>query len=519
MQSEISENAIKIHAQLLGFTPLTFNEICSLATDISQEDIKNVINELISRNLIISIKSEKPEILPHYVAIPPFNLIFEFFKTIHKDSIDKQNQFQEIISNSIKKIFEENNPIKMDSSINQIQKTVDVFTKDLESNNKNVSKLVKKIEDLNQISKILMELKEILFGIHNQFSDLHKRIKAISQAQFGNLIKILSTVKNNLKVKLQETDLGKNNQTILKMIEDVFGEEFQKMVDEFTVTIIGLIDLEFNKTLEPIYKLVNVSLKEKIIEPINNCVAIALNSHKEIINSYSNLTNNFITKINDVGKLVIDNKEMLLENVQNLENSILESLNNNLKEIISQIMELFAPLENSIKEVEKIIAEKKIIINNVWLIKNDLRIREEMENVLTNSKSEISLIIPNVENFLQIEQIKTVEESVKLKIAASETPEQKLVQSLLKLKNVEYRTLKNDNLVAIKGDDNCFIIGNLLKDSDDLLNNNIGLGTNFKPLIDLLNPIIENSWSIAKPPPEPEPQPEAISQPENTTKI
>jgi len=479
--------------------------------------MKNVIDELISRNLIIAIKSEKSEILPHYVAIPPFNLIFESFKKIHKDSTDKRNYFQELSNNSIKKIFEESDPIKMDSLTNEIQKAIDVFTKDLESNNKNVSKLVKKIEDINQISTILIELKDILFGIHNQFSDLHKRIKAISQAQFGNLIKILSTVKNNLKGKLQETDLGKNNQTILKLVEDVFGEEFQKMVDEFTVTIIGLIDLEFNNTLEPIYELVNVSFKEKIIEPINSFVNIALNSHQEIINSYSNLTNNFITKTKDVSKLIAENKEILLENVQNIENSILESLNNNIKEIISQITELFAPLENSIKDIEKIIADKKIIIDNVWIIKNNLRINEEIENIVSNSKSEISLIIPNVENFLQIEQIKTVEESVKLKVAASETPEHDLVQSLLKLKNVEYRTLKNDNLVALKGDDNCFIIGNLLKDSDDLLNNNIGLGTNFKPLIDLLNPIIENSWSIAKPPPEPEPQPEAITQPESTT--
>ena len=215
--------------------------------------MKNVIEELISRNLIISIKSEKPEILPHYVAIPPFNPLLNCFKKIHKDSTDKRNYFQELSNNSIKKIFEESAPIKMDSSINQIQKTIDVFTKDLESNNKNVSKLVKKLEDINQISTILIELKDILFGIHNQFSDLHKRIKAISQAQFGNLVKILSTVKNTLKVKLQETDLGKNNQTILKLVEDVFGEEFQKMVDECTVTIIGLIDLEFNNTLEPIY--------------------------------------------------------------------------------------------------------------------------------------------------------------------------------------------------------------------------------------------------------------------------
>ncbi|MFX0137041.1 MAG: hypothetical protein ACFFDN_25610, partial [Candidatus Hodarchaeota archaeon] len=71
-------------------------------------------------------------------------------------------------------------------------------------------------------------------------------------------------------------------------------------------------------------------------------------------------------------------------------------------------------------------------------------------------------------------------------------------KSFKNVKNLMYRTYQNENLIILKGDNNNFIMG-VIQDSKDPLNDFIGIGSTFEPLIKLFEPLIRGVWETAYP--------------------
>ena len=139
----------------------------------------------------------------------------------------------------------------------------------------------------------------------------------------------------------------------------------------------------------------------------------------------------------------------------------------------------------------------KLTIENIWSINSLTKINEEIQKIITTTKEELIIIIPQLENHLAVEQFEKIPRSLKIKIASSESHTNSSVKKFGSITNVIYKTLENENLIALKGDDTQITIGIIRQDAKDPLYDFIGIGSDFKPLIELLSPIVQNAWENA----------------------
>jgi len=170
-----------------------------------------------------------------------------------------------------------------------------------------------------------------------------------------------------------------------------------------------------------------------------------------------------------------------------------------IQDFAQRIYDFNLPVEESLQSYlrDNLLPEKNII-QNIWLIKSRTKINEEILNIILNSKEEIVFILPNMKDHLDIEHFQNSDVNLKIKIASSESELNSIVQDFKQMHNFEFKNMKNDNIIALKGDNNHIVIGINQGESDDPLNDFIGIGTNFKPLINILAPIIGLSWNAAK---------------------
>ena len=66
------------------------------------------------------------------------------------------------------------------------------------------------------------------------------------------------------------------------------------------------------------------------------------------------------------------------------------------------------------------------------------------------------------------------------------------------IENLEFRTIKRNDFFGVKGDDNQIIICLEKEDSEDPLNDLVGIGSNFNPIVNILKQIIEANWIAAQ---------------------
>ncbi|MFX0071862.1 MAG: hypothetical protein ACFFAO_12300, partial [Candidatus Hermodarchaeota archaeon] len=137
-------------------------------------------------------------------------------------------------------------------------------------------------------------------------------------------------------------------------------------------------------------------------------------------------------------------------------------------------------------------------IDNIWYINSKTKIKEEILNLIANSKEEITIIIPKIEDYLKIEQIKSIPKDIKIRLVSSDPHTNSLVKKFKELGNLQFKTLDNENVIALKGDNNHIVISLVKKDSSDILNDIIGIGINYHPLINILSPIIYTTWASAQ---------------------
>ena len=496
-QSQLSDNANSLYLSCLGRPELTKGELSVLIPDLSPENFTSVINELMSSNLLIQITSAKPEIPEYYLAILPFTVFLKYFSTIS----DMISSNQELINNSINQVFKGEHKIELNSAFNQFQMLVKEHTEAITSQKKDFEINLGELEKINELNKTLDNLNEILTRINDATTSLHQNIRGITQSQFGNLIQILKTIKTQLGIELNKIDNRKYAYESIKLMEEVFSAEFQEMVDRFTDTIFSLVDMEFQNYNNQVNQLIDDSITKKVDEPIRsitNNLGEIKNESKSIV---SNMVNRFDSKLEEIKRIILTNKDSLPNNLQNLGNIIKDNVNNLFQDSINKISDLKEPIENLLRQfhVDNPYS-KKLSIDNIWLIRSTSKVNEEIQSLIKNSKGEVSVIIPRIEDYLSEKIIKEIPNHLLVKIASSNQPTDSVLTDIINKSNIEFRILANENIVALMGDHNHVIIGVVNKDSDDSLNNLVGIGSNFKPLVDMLTPIIETSWSAAKPP-------------------
>ncbi|GAG88694.1 unnamed protein product, partial [marine sediment metagenome] len=249
-----------------------------------------------------------------YLALPPINPILNYYSNINANLDSIKNQVQVLISNSLISIFQKNKIIELDTMFEATQE----LRKDIEED-----AIIQKqdIDDIVQGIEILKVTKKIL-------DDLRQSIKSVTQTQFSYLIKLITNIKKDIDKKVESLELKKTEKVVKDAVEDVFKENFNKFLGDFTANLHKLLDEELKNTIEAHNKIIDSTFQFR-----NDFQMVLLN----MLNSYEN-------KINTIVELIKTKRNSLDDDLNNFKNVISE----NFKEIIYNSVDSVAALNNPI---------------------------------------------------------------------------------------------------------------------------------------------------------------------------
>ncbi len=465
-QIQLSEHAIKIYLNSLGRKPLSSNELYSMVPTLSQEEYLNIINELTTIGLLIPITPQSSGILNQYLALPPFNPIINYLENIKSNLGSIKNQLHQLLANSLKKVFEDNSIIEVETIVKAIKDTRKDIQEETIIQKQEVEDIVQGMENLRVMGKVL--------------EDLHQTIKGITQTQFGNLIKTISSIKDEINEKIGTLELKKHEKNIKQVIEESFKKNFDRLKSQFTVNLHELIEEEVKKT----------------IESLNNIIESSFQFRDDFKMLLLNTLNNFELKFTSIFDLLKNKKESLSNDLEVFQKTILNNLENIIKNSVDSIAALNNPINNVMETYRNLITPEKIKIENIWAVNNILKVDEEIINLINRSKKKILFIIPNLEGHLNDQQFKAASSNLKIKIASSEAQTNSSAKQLKGIKNLDYRTLKNENIFILKSDSDYLVIG-IRIETRNKLDDFIGFGTTYKPIIQLMDSVIDSIWNKA----------------------
>ncbi len=464
---QLDENAIEIYLKSLSKFPLTYYELYSIVPKATLEEFNKSISDLLDAGLITQQPSKKQETITQYLTLPPILPILNYYNNININLGDIKNSIQELMINSVNEIFQENKTIELDSIMQTFQEIKKDIDEDSIIEKQEIEDIVEGMEELNMVKQKL--------------SVLHQKIISITQTQFADLIKTLNSLKNGIIENINSMEFKKHKEEIISLIEQQFKEKLENMVKDFINNLHELIEKEFDETGKP-------------VENSTDLIVQYQNDFKMLL---LNMLSNFETKMNKIHDLLKENQENLFAKMKNLEIKIAENLNAIIQNSINEVSNLNRPIENVLKNyLQEISTVDKDLFNNVWIISSVTKINETIQHLLVNSKENLTIIIPYIENHLALEQFDNITGNLKIKIASSEAHTNSMVKNFKNIKNIIYRTYQNKDFVALKGDNKQLIIG-VIQDSKNPLDDFIGIGTTFDPLIKLLDPLIQDVWENA----------------------
>ncbi|MFX1522997.1 MAG: hypothetical protein ACFFCC_05775 [Promethearchaeota archaeon] len=465
---QLSDDAIDIYLNSIGKSPFTYYELFSIVSKTSLEEFGENLSQLINGGLLIQLIPKDKKTLLHYLAIPPILPIINYYENINANLKGIKDSIYELLVNTIDQTFKQNENIQLNTILNSYQEMRKDIEEDIIIQRQEVDDIVEGMEELKDVSKDLTEL--------SQF------IKTGTQKQFTRLMREISNIKSEITDSINLLEFKKHKQDILEIIEKIFIEKVGTLVKDFSKKFHETIEQEFDKATEPIVNLVNTTFQYR-------------DDFKLIL---LNLLSNFETNMNSIHDLLKENNDSLSEEMQNLENDIIEASNAVIQNSIDQVAHLNSPVENVMKDYyQEVSTSDKLAIPNIWTVNSLIKVNEEIQKSISTSENELTIIVPHIENHVAVSQFEKVPRTLKIKIVSSEPHTNSTVKDFHSISSITYKTLENENLVAINADNNQVTIGVLQKDAKNQLSDFIGIGSNYKPLIELLDPIVKNLWEQA----------------------
>ncbi len=462
---QLSSNAIEIYLKTLGKSPLTYYEIYSIVSKTTLDEFNEDLSQLINGGMLIQLVPKKQEALLHYLTIPPILPIINYYESINANLKGIKDSIYELLVNTVNQTFQQNDGIQLDTIFDSFQDLRKDIEEDIIIQKQEVEDIVEGMEELKDVSKDLSELSQI--------------IKVGTQTQFSHLMKQITSIKSEITEKLDLLDFKKHKEEVFTIIEQIFKEKLDILVKDFSKRLHETIEQEFDKAIKPILNLVNTTFQYR-------------DDFKLIL---LNMLNNFETKMNSIHDMLKENKDSLSEEMDKLENDLSEAMNTVIQSSIEEISHLNKPIKTLLTEYyQGISTSEKPMLSNIWTVSSLIKINEEIQKSITTSENELIIIVPHLENHLAIKQFEKIPRSLKIKVVSSEPHTNSTVKDFHSISNITYKTLENESIVAIKGDNNQVCIGVIQREAKDQLNDFIGIGSNSKPLIELLDPIIKDLW-------------------------
>ncbi|MFW9781978.1 MAG: hypothetical protein ACFFFB_06815, partial [Candidatus Heimdallarchaeota archaeon] len=330
---QLSDSAIEIYMKSLGRSPLTFYELYSIVHKLPQEKFEEDLTQLINSGLLIQLVPKKEEILLHYLAIPPIFPIINYYENITINLASIKDSIHELLVNTVNQIFQKDNPLELDTILKTFQETREDINEDIMIQKQEIEDTVEGMEDLKQATKDLTELSQ--------------QIKILTQTQFANLMKKISSLNTEIAEEIGTLDLKKQKKEVLDLIENKSKEKLDKLVQIFSKDLHEQIEEKFESTIKPMGNLIDTTFQYR-------------DDFKLIL---LNMLNNFETKINKIHDLIKQNKDMLSTELKNLEIKMAENLNAVVQNSIDEVSGLNKPIENLMKKYyQDMISSEKLII-------------------------------------------------------------------------------------------------------------------------------------------------------------
>jgi len=532
----LSDDAINIYLKCLGKFPYTIKEIQAIIPNVSEEEVKHILNELIEKKLIFLINPKYSESVPHYIIIPPFAAMLDNIRDLTEVSEKKTiedsekdpiiEKFQELLYQDLEEIS--GDLIELLSNKDNLSQTAEILS-EVEENVKNFARVI-----LNDVLEMILPLRLQSAVDARDFSRLINSVK-IKVTESQEIVSNMFSQFREIVKSLNSSDIPVEFEAFKTFIRRL-RESIDKRVKELSLGTIALSSEKILDLENSLYKLLTIYIKInkdssdkfwiiRSYEKIKEILSVLLEKCKEEIIIIVPTIENFIPleKFNldysedliltpekkpkqkksiGSGSSITKNQKKKIEEKINLATKKVAELKGfELSHHIADVLSFISDINPESIVIESIqgwlnrllVIRKHLDPNTQYLLLEDIekwknnypkikKIEEKLEKeVIDKLKSSLS-------KGESKEEIQPKE--LNIKIISSDSHENKNALALAKKANIDYLQFKKNNIFAIIGDNSSLVFGIYQKTTNKPFFEISGFFTTYKPIIDALKPSI-----------------------------
>ena len=396
----LSDNTIELYFKCIGRQPLSSLELYSLLPDISQEEFNNVLAALIDNGLFVLNSNLNHGLILEYLAIPPIKPILNYYTNINNNLTSIKNQLQRLLSESLAKIFQDNQIIEMDTVYDATLELRKDIEEDVIIQKQDIDDIVQGMENINIIKDVL--------------ENLRQTIKGVTQSQFSSLIKLIANIEKEIYSKIESLELKKSEIAVKEKVEEAFKENFNKLLADFTTNLHKMISDEFDNTIESLNNILNSTFQFR-------------DDFKMIL---LNMLSTNEKKIKKIMELIKTKKTGLEKDLKEFEKIIMDDFTEIIGKSVDSVASLNEPINNTLDSYFTTIKESIELENDeIWRIKSLVRVKEEISNIISQSTQNLLVVVPKLEENLSLDVFKDIPSTIKIQITSSEAHTNSLVKN------------------------------------------------------------------------------------------
>ncbi|MFX1377020.1 MAG: hypothetical protein ACFFA0_14540 [Promethearchaeota archaeon] len=546
----VSDNAVKIYLEGTGKFPFTLSEIHKIIPKSSIDEVKEALNELISKKLVLIVKTKYSGSFTHYLFLPPFAALLNAISNLNDNYEDAATEVKE--ANTAIEAFQDNilqdielisqNLIEVISTQSKDNQTTEILV-EVEKNVKKFSQVL--LTDVNElISKLKthsivneIDIERVIRAVNKKIGE-SKDIISSMFTQFRDIIGEMGSPNIPTQVESFKTFIRKLGESIDKRSNEFFQDPssipmknlqiiekslYNILMDYLSKEILSAEKFTPLYSIEKLKEIISYLLKtykEKLIIVVPNIEDfIPLEEfdleYPEIPDSESIAIKQSSTQKKSIsppkGRSSITKKQKkdLEEKIDFTAKRVSDLKGYELSHDVADILAMVSDINPESLIIENVqgwlnrllVIRKYLDQNTQYLILEDigkwkkdyLKIKKKEETEQPEKKIAESI----EDNGKSIETSDSVKKA-KISIISTEFHNNKHVIALKK-KCIEYLRLKDNNTFAIISDNATLVFGISQKVKGDPKYEISGLITSYKPFMELIQPNIDKIINEAKP--------------------
>ncbi|MFX1417568.1 MAG: hypothetical protein ACFE9N_01475 [Promethearchaeota archaeon] len=538
---DLSDNSIKIYLESLGKYPYTFSEIQKIIPDVSKEEVKQILEDLIKKKLILPINPKYSDLIQHYIVIPPFSAMLNIISEIDESPDAKKTResknnpqlgrFQEMLYQDLENISGE--LIDTLSSQNNSGQTIEILS-EVEENIKKFARVI--LNDvigliaplrmqsavdardfsklINLIEKKISDSEEIATNMFAQFKEIVNEIFSPEKPQqveaFKKFIRRLGEL---LEKRFQELSVGGGEFSSNKI------QDIEKLLYDILANYIDLNKAPMNKfwainSVEKINEIISILLDQCtneliiIVPHIDNYIPL----EKFDLDYSEDLKQDLKVKKTISKKPVLSKqtitkgqKKEIEEKLEFTSKKVAELKGFELSHDVADILALISDVKPESIVIENIqgwlnrllVIRKHLDSNTQFLILEDIeKWKKDYLKVEKKERKPEQEVVEELQTKINSKESKA--NGLNVTIISSDPHENQYARAIIKKGNIEYKYLRSNNIIAIKGDENYLVFGVHQKSNNKTNFEISGFFTSYEPLIEVISPIITENRNKAK---------------------